>query len=219
LTIEPEHCLCQGELSGCEDAKLKYKLGIYGSNITEGAGAVEVARQLGSALAKNNVLVVTGGCSGMPYTVAHAARQEGAEVWGFTPEHDEMGQRRAYPHDDITIYNRLFYVPGGYSQHFFLEQELTAAADYATRLKYRNVISTMHVDAGIIISGGWGTLNEFTNLIYDGKPIGVLTGTGGLADEMPAWFPRLRKKSESRVFFSQRADELVGLLLSELNSK
>jgi predicted Rossmann-fold nucleotide-binding protein len=196
---------------------MKYKLGIYGSNIRESEGAVAVARQLGRALAKNNTIVVTGGCSGMPYAVAHAARQEGAEVWGFTPEQDEAGQRRAYPHDDITIYNRLFYVPEGYSERFFLEQGLTAAEDHATRLKYRNVISTLHVDAGIIIAGGWGTLNEFTNLIYDGKPIGVLTGTGGLADELPAWFPRLRKKSESRVFFSQRADELVGLLLSELN--
>ncbi len=187
----------------CEDTSMKYKLGIYGSNIRESEEAVAVARQLGRALAKNNVIVVTGGCSGMPYAVAHAARQEGAEVWGFTPEHDEADQRTAYPHDDITTYDRLFYVPEEYSKHFFLERGLTAIEDHAARLKYRNVISTLHVDAGIIISGGWGTLNEFTNLIYDGKPIGVLTGT----------------KSESRVFFSQRADKLVELLLSELSHK
>jgi len=35
----------------------------------------------------------------------------------------------------------------------------------------------------MIISGGWGGLNEFTNLLYDGKPIGVLIGTGGVADD------------------------------------
>src|ERR1051326_6644957 len=196
---------------------MKYKLGIYGSNIRESEKAVAIARQLGKVLAQNNVIVVTGGCSGMPYAVAHAARQEGAEVWGFTPEHDEAEQRRAYPHDDINIYTRLLYVPARYNEHFLLERELPAQEDYAARLKYRNVISTLHVDAGIIISGGWGTLNEFTNLIYDGKPIGVLTGTGELADELPTWFPRLRKKSESQVLFSQKADELVELVLRALS--
>ena len=204
------------ELVNCEVATMKYKLGIYGSNVRESEEAITIARELGETLAKNGMIVVTGGCSGMPYEVAHAAKQEGAEIWGFTPERDEAGQKRAYPDDDITIYDKLFYVPEGYSERFFLEQGLTAAQDHATRLKYRNVISTLHVDAGMIISGGWGTLNEFTNLIYDGKPIGVLTGTGGLADELPGWFPRLRKKTGSQVFFNRKADELVGLLLREL---
>jgi predicted Rossmann-fold nucleotide-binding protein len=120
---------------------MKYKLGIYGSNVRESEEAMAVARELGEVLAKNGVIVVTGGCSGMPYTVAHAARQNGAEVWGFTPEHDEAGQRRAFSDDDIAIYDRLFYVPEGYSERFFLEQRLGSAEDHAARLKYRNVIS------------------------------------------------------------------------------
>ena len=80
----------------------------------------------------------------------------------------------------------------------------------------RHIISTIHADAGITIAGGWGSLNEFTNLLYDGKPIGVLTGTGGLADELPQWFPKLRKKSESHVCFSPSPAEVVALLLKEL---
>ena len=86
------------------------------------------------------------------------------------------------------------------------------------RLKYRNVVSTIQADAGIILSGGWGTLNEFTNLIYEGKPIGVYTGTGGLADELPQWFSKLRKKSESQVFFSSQPIELVASLTRVLES-
>lgn len=70
---------------------------------------------------------------------------------------------------------------------------------WSARLKYRNVVSTIHADAGSIISGGWGSLNEFTNLLYDGKPIGILAGTGGVADELPEWFPRQRKKSDCGV--------------------
>lgn len=195
---------------------MPYKIGIFGSNVVEDERAVQLARELGAELARQHVIVITGACSGMPYTVAAEASRHGTQVWGFTPELNEEGQKRAYPDDDITIYHKLFYVPEQYEQLFFQMQPLIPQRDAGARLKYRNVISTINADAGIIISGGWGTLNEFTNLIYDGKPIGVLTGTGGLADELPTWFPRLRKKSDSHVIFSASPQELVALLLAKL---
>jgi predicted Rossmann-fold nucleotide-binding protein len=194
----------------------KYKIGIYGSNVVESEAAVRLAQELGNVLAQNDIIVVTGGCSGMPYAVAHAAKQKGAEVWGFTPQRDEEEQKQEYPLDDITIYDKLFYVPPQYDQLFYLDYTLSASRDQSARLKYRNVISTIHADAGIIVSGGWGTLNEFTNLIYDGKPIGVLLETGGLADELPEWYPRLRKKSESVVHFNNSPTDLVAGLLKAL---
>lgn len=197
---------------------MTYKIGIYGSNIAESEAAVRLAQELGSALAQNGVIVVTGGCSGIPYAVARAAKQKGAQVWGFTPERNEEEQKQAYPLDDITIYDKLFYVPLQYDQLFYLDHKLSPTRDHSARLKYRNLISTIHADAGIIVSGGWGTLNEFTNLIYDGKPIGVLLGTGGLADELPQWYPRLRKKSGSVVHFSGSPTVLVVALLEELAS-
>lgn len=195
---------------------MRYKIGIYGSNVSESEEAVQLAQELGNTLAQHNVIVVTGGCSGMPYAVAYAAKQKGAEVWGFTPERNEDEQKRAYPLDDITIYDKLFYVPHQYDQHFYLDHPLSPSRDRSARFKYRNVISTIHVDAGIIVSGGWGTMNEFTNLLYDSKPIGVLTGTGELADELPGWFSRLRKKSESTVHFHRLPDELATSLLQAL---
>jgi predicted Rossmann-fold nucleotide-binding protein len=197
---------------------MNYKIGIYGSSTTGSEEAVQLARELGRTLAQNNIIVVTGGCSAMPYVVAQAAKQQGAEVWGFTPEYNEEGQKQAYPLDDITTYDKLFYVPSQYNQLFYLDHKLSPSHDHSARLKYRNLVSTIHADAGIIVTGGWGTLNEFTNLIYDGKPIGVLLGTGGLADELPGWFPRLRKKSESVVHFSDSPGDLVTMLLTTLAS-
>jgi predicted Rossmann-fold nucleotide-binding protein len=195
-----------------------WKIGVYGSNVLENEAAVRLAQELGLVLAQNDVMVVTGGCSGMPYVVAQAAKRAGATVWGFTPEYNEEEQKQAYPLDDMTIYDKLFYVPAQYHQIFFLDRPLSTSRDHSARLKYRNVVSTIHADAGIIISGGWGSLNEFTNLIYDGKPAGVLLGTGGLADELPEWYPRLRKKSGSAVHFSTSPDSLVANLLRELAS-
>ncbi len=178
---------------------MKLKIGVYGSNRVESEAAVQAARALGVELARQGMIVITGACSGMPYAAAQTARQHGAEVWGFTPALTEEE-------------HLLFYVPAQYRQLFFVSQPVSPDQDWGMRLKYRNVISTIQADAGIIITGGWGSLNEFTNLIYEGKPAGVLTGTGGLADELPRWLPRLRKKSASQVFFSSQPAELVASL-------
>ena len=48
----------------------------------------------------------------------------------------------------------------------------------------RNLLLTRAADAIVISCGRMGTLNEFTVAFEDQKPIGVLTGTGGMADEM-----------------------------------
>lgn len=197
---------------------MTYKIGVYGSNRVESETALQAAQNLGAELARQGVIVITGACSGMPYAAARAARQHGAQVWGFTPALTEEEHRSAFPEDDRAIYDKLFFVPEQYRQLFFLSQPVAPALDWGMRLKYRNVISTIQADAGIIISGGWGSLNEFTNLIYEGKPIGVLTETGGLADELPHWFSKLRKKSESQVFFSRQPAELVASLKQALES-
>jgi predicted Rossmann-fold nucleotide-binding protein len=195
---------------------MQYKIGVYGSTQVESEAALQQARALGAALGQHGVIVITGACSGMPYAVARAAKQQGAAVWGFTPALTEAEHIRAFPNDDSAIYDRLFYVPQDYQERFFLSAPLAPERDWGTRLKYRNVISTIQADAGIIIAGGWGTLNEFTNLIYEGKPIAVYTGTGGLADQLPDWFPKLRKKSASQVFFSSDAAELIACVTQAL---
>ena len=46
------------------------------------------------------------------------------------------------------------------------------------------MLLTRSADAVITICGRIGTLNEFTIAFEDNKPIGVLEGTGGFADEI-----------------------------------
>jgi predicted Rossmann-fold nucleotide-binding protein len=194
---------------------MSYKIGVYGSSVSEGPKAEALGKALGQVLAQHGSTLITGACSGMPYIVAHEAAQHGSEIWGFSPALNAEEQRRAYPHDDINIYTRLIYVPQNYHE-LFIKPTASVQQDWSERLKYRNVISTINSDAGIIISGSWGTLNEFTNLIYEGKPIGVLTGTGGLADQLPDWVHRLRKKSDSVVIFENEPEKLVERVIAEL---
>jgi predicted Rossmann-fold nucleotide-binding protein len=196
---------------------MTYRIGIYGSSVLEGEYVQANGQELGRALAARGCSVITGACDGMPYLVAAEAAHAGAEVWGFSPEVSRAAHARAYLQQDLAIYTRLLYVPANYAE-LFITPPATSARDLGSRLKYRNAISTINADAGIIISGGWGTLNEFTGLIYEGKPIGVLTGTGGLAEELPTWFGRLRKKSETVVLFESDPAALVGALLATLET-
>lgn len=194
---------------------MTYKIGVYGSNIRESEQAIHLAQTVGMLLAARGVIVITGACSGMPYIAAQAAKQQGAEIWGFSPERDVEAQQRAFPTDDLALYDQLFFIPPQYNQHFFLERFPQRGDDRGIRLRYRNFLSTMHSDGAIILAGGWGTLNEVTNLIYDSKPIGVLTGSGGLADALPEWLPRLRKKSESAFFCSPEPEAVVTHVLRD----
>lgn len=58
--------------------------------------------------------------------------------------------------DDVSKYAKVFYIPKDFASQY----------DLQVCRKYRNVTSTANCDAGIIISGRWGTMNEFTKMNY-----------------------------------------------------
>ena len=186
---------------------MKFKIGVFGSNAEElSSNVISKAKQIGNELANYNIVIITGGSSGVPYLAAHEAAKGGIEVWGFSPVIDIESQRKFTPDDDISIYKRLIYIP----------RTFEFSSDYQVSKKYRNVISTANCDAGIIISGRWGTLNEFTNLFDMGKVIGVLTGTGGVADELPILTRKIKKKSKSKVIFNNDPKKLISDIINML---
>jgi len=187
-----------------------YKIAIFGSNASADEKKDELpknlAKEFGEVLGKINAVVITGACSGIPYQVAFQASKNNCEVWGYSPEIDFKHQREFTPSDNLSIYTKLIYTP----------KSFPLAEDSQARKKYRNVLSTAKCDAGIIISGRWGTMNEFTNLFDMGKVIGVLTGVGGIADELPRLMKKNHKKSKAKIFFSSSPKELVGMIVKGL---
>lgn len=196
---------------------MKYKIGVFGSSVNENKEAIRKTRQLGKELSKQNTIVVTGACSGMPYIAAYEASKNGGEVWGFSPNVNEVSQIAMYKNDDIKIYNKIFYIPKNYKNLFFMKSDDLRFTELMSRQKYRNVISTANCDAGIIISGRWGTLNEFTNLYDMGKIIGILTETGGIADEIESLSKKINKPSKAKLIFSSDSHELVKQVIEELD--
>ncbi|HZL08174.1 MAG TPA: hypothetical protein VFC50_03195, partial [Candidatus Dormibacteraeota bacterium] len=134
-----------------------------------------------------------------PYAAAKAAAAAGVEIWGFSSSADEAAQRAEYPDDDLSIYAKVTYVP---SEFPFVSSKMVCK-------KYRNVISVATCDAAIVISGRWGTLNEFTNLIDMNKTIGILTGTGGVTNELPQLAQKISKPGQGEMIFDDQVEALV----------
>ena len=65
--------------------------------------------------------------------------------------------------------------------------------------KGRNVIAVRSADIVILVSGGIGTLNEFTIAYDEGKVIGLLQGTGGAADVAQTLLDTLPVRSTGAV--------------------
>jgi hypothetical protein len=189
----------------------KFKIGVFGS-----AGSLakdnnidrfeKGAQEVGRMIAKNGCIVVTGACPGLPYHAALAAHGWGGEVWGFAGATDRKMLDKTVADCDNNIYSKLFYVPKGAG---YLK-------DISMMRKFRNVTSTAYCDAGIVLSGMWGTMNEFTNLYDMGKVIGVLAGTGGVADELPGLLKKIKKPSKAKIIFSRSPKELVAKVIREL---
>lgn len=189
---------------------MTYKIGVFGSaaEILE-EQAILKAEGTGKFLGLEKVDIINGACTGLPYIASKKAFEMGSRIFGYSPCTDLKGQKEFTPNDDLGIYEEIFYTPKSF--------EFADNLDVCK--KYRNVISTANCNAGIIISGRFGTMNEFTNLFDMGKVIGVLERSGGIADEIKILNAKIKKKSKAKIVFSNSAEKLVKLVLEELKLK
>ncbi len=144
---------------------LKYKICVSGAAETGHCApdALEKTRELGKEIIQHNAVLVTGATTGAPYWAAIGAKDVNGFVIGISPASSEAEHVQKYElpldYHDIIIYTGFGYAG-------------------------RNLLLTRASDAVIVSCGRMGTLNEFTIAFEDNKPIGILTGTGGIADEI-----------------------------------
>jgi len=82
----------------------------------------------------------------------------------------------------------------------------------------RNLLMVRSADAAIFICGRIGTLNEFTIAFEDKKPIGILTGTGGISSEIHELLDTAERGSKNVIYDddpSRLVDRLVELIKKE----
>src|SRR2546430_11328607 len=87
-----------------------------------------------------------------------------------------------------------------------------------TTLFRSNVVLVRSSDVVLIFRGGMGTLNELTIAHDEGRVVGCLTGTGGVADEAERLLRALPKKTRAVVLFDDVPARLLDKCLDALKS-
>ena len=82
----------------------------------------------------------------------------------------------------------------------------------------RELVNIHSSDIVIVVGGRSGTLGEFAIAYEEGKLIGVLEGTGGITDALPALEASLNKQTGSEVLYDSDPSALVRRLLQRYTS-
>src|SRR5678816_3576344 len=173
---------------------MKTKVGVMGSAAAESARLetgntlVDKAERLAHVIAGKDVLLLTGGTTGIVYVVGKTAHDAGSFHIGVSPASNEREHSELYKLP-VDACDALIYTGFG--------------------LKGRNVVLVRSSDIVLFVSGAMGSLNEFTIAHDEGKIIGCLTGTGGVADESEYLLQRFGKKTNARVFVSDDPEKLI----------
>jgi uncharacterized protein (TIGR00725 family) len=151
------------------------------------------ARELGRAVAGAGCTLVTGACPGLPQEAVKGAKESGGLVIGISPalSAEEHVERFESP---LGGFDLLVFTGSG--------------------LMGREVINIRTSDMVVILAGHSGTLGEFAIAYDEGRLIGVLTGTGGVADIIQGLVPQLSGKvTGATVLYDDDAQRLVTRLV------
>ncbi|MCL4217404.1 MAG: hypothetical protein KJ052_10435 [Candidatus Hydrogenedentes bacterium] len=165
------------------------KIGVMGSAGGRiDAEVSERCKELGRAIADNGCAILTGGCPGLPHFAVLGAKEQGGLTIGVSPalslqEHVEFYKS---PTDNIDI---MIYTGMG--------------------LMGRELINIRSCDIVLFAGGRSGTLGEFAIAYDEGRSIGVMTGTGGVADHIDDILPVIKKPTGSHITFDPDPRRLV----------
>jgi len=144
----------------------RLKIGVMGSASgpqIEDPIAIGKATKLGREIGKRGHIFVNGACPGLPNDALLGAKEESAMIIGVSPafsEHEHVNEYMSPTGHDMIIYTGMGFME-------------------------RDIINIRSSDGVVIIGGGIGTLNEFTIAYEEGRPIGIITNSGGISNSIP----------------------------------
>ena len=166
------------------------------ARLETGNTIVAKAERLAHAIAANDVVLLTGATTGLVYVVGKTAHDNGAFHIGISPGGSQREHVELY-HLPLDACDTLIYTGFG--------------------LKGRNVVLVRSCDIVLFVAGAMGSLNEFTIAHDEGKIIGCLAGTGGVADESEYLLQRFGKRGiAARVFQNEDPEKLIDDCLNAL---
>jgi uncharacterized protein (TIGR00725 family) len=176
---------------------MKIKVGVMGSAEAAPTPALgEKAKALGQAIASCDLILLTGATTGLIYAIGKAVHDAGGLHIGISPAGDEREHVERYQLP-VDACDAIIYTGFG--------------------LKGRNVVLVRSCDVVLVIAGSIGSLNEFTIAYDEGKVIGCLTRTGGVADEAEKIVRTFPKQTNARIVYDDDPGRLIQACLSELS--
>ena len=172
---------------------MKLKIGVMGSGLERGEQrlsktALKLSYAIGKEIARHNCILVNGACGGIPYESSRGAKEADGFVMGVSPAENlhEHVHKYKFP---TNVYDLIIYTGFGF--------------------KGRNVVNVTNCDAVIIVGGHVGTLNEFTIAYDEGMIVGVMRGSGGIADYIDRIIKIVSKKTGATVVYDKDPHELI----------
>lgn len=160
--------------------------------------SAQLARETGAAIARSGHIITTGATVGLPYYAASGAKEAGGMSVGFSPAVSLREHLRKYrlPSNcfDFINFTGLHYVG-------------------------RDLYLVQSSDAVITIGGRFGSLHEFTSALEAHKPCGVLTGSGGTADQIQKLMETLEPPADDLVLYDDDPQRLVKRIIAVLDKK
>ena len=161
--------------------------------------AYPLAREVGQTIAKKGHVLITGATMGVPYEAAKAAKKAGGSTIGFSPAGSRVEHAKKYCLPESSkIFDHIIYTEFGYTG--------------------RNLMMVRSADATIVIDGRIGTLNEFTSAFEENEIVGVLEGSGGMADEI-CHLLEIAQKGMRKVIFDTDPGRLVEKVIEEIKKE
>jgi uncharacterized protein (TIGR00725 family) len=171
----------------------KLAVGVMGSSESPFADdAYAKLVELGRAVAQQGCVLITGACPGLPYAAVQGAAQDKGLVVGISPGLSLWEHETKYgsPSEGFDV---LIYTGSG--------------------LMGREVETIRSSDIVVIAGGRSGTLGEFAIAYDEGRLIGVLTGTGGIADGTADLVRMCQKDTGAVVLYDDDPSRLIDRLV------
>lgn len=182
------------------------RVGVYGAGRAGSDAQLGWAKRVGMILGERDHQLITGGNQGVS--------EQAARGYALRWESDHLAVAYTAARDEAE-WEKMGGAPRLYEEINYTPRQLqgldgrSADVSLAFRYHWRNLLAAERAEAAVIIGGSLGTLSSLTNLFALNRPVGLLLGSGGIADCWEGWAHQLTRAEEGRVFGNVDPDQLI----------
>lgn len=147
----------------------------------------EYLQKLGS------VEIMTGGSHGIPGLMVEKAKELGMKTTAYSPDEDRDLHASRHDNQSLEYFDEVKHHKG---------------------FTLRSLVMLQDADAILALNGRMGTLSELTIALEEEKRVGIVTNTGGIADELRHIIEITKKDYADRVFFSDDYIKVINWLIA-----